>query len=91
MLPQNRLVRPRDLINNDDSAWGDDVSIFTTQDLTSIVHFLGLYTDKPGNPSAIQPDDQGYLILKNNKLRTTFKKVHELVGMESLTVLIEKC
>ena len=55
------------------------------------MHFLGLYTNEPGNPDAIQPDDQGYLVLKNNKLRLKFKKVHDLIGMDTLATLIDKC
>ena len=91
VLPHDRVVKPRDLINSNDSIWGDDISVFTSQDLTSIIHFLGLYTNEPGNPNAIQPDDQGYLVLKNKKLRLKFKKVCDLVGMDTLAALIDKC
>ena len=44
VLPPGQIVKPAELLNADDSVWGDDASIYSTQNETTIVHFFGLWS-----------------------------------------------
>ena len=39
ILPTGKIIKLADLLNADDSVWGDNTSIYSTQNETIIVHF----------------------------------------------------
>ena len=91
ILPNGRVVRPRELMNSADSVWDDGSSIYTAHDQYDIVHVSGLYLTEPGNPDSIQPDDQGFLSLMNHPLRVKFREVKDVINMDTMASLINLC
>ena len=89
VLPTGQTIQPAVQLNADGSM-GDDTSIFESPNETTIVHFFGLRSSEYWQAKKLQPDDEGYLPLKNHPLRLKYKPVKHLVQMDTLDKLIER-